>query len=76
MDVYVYSLNRRADTFSHRTQVAKIYGANVEHWQGVMGRLRRKAENIRVLLDAGHDPLAIPVERAHRMGLAFWAGMS
>ena len=73
--VFLYSLNRGGDTYSHFTSAGEVFGAKVSRWDGVMARVRRKAENIRRLHAAGIDPLAVMAERARQLGFEFWPSL-
>jgi len=90
VDVFIYCINRGDDTFSHRTNVAEIYGLGITEWdvplkyRSLPGyetarrkvlAMKRMADNTRALLDAGYDPMAVLAGRTHEHGMAFWAGL-
>jgi len=81
VDVFIHCLNRGADTYAHPTQVAEVYGAEPIDWgdvdlnAGHVRGTRNQEGNIRHLLAAGHDQVCLLQDRAHELGLRFWASL-
>jgi len=91
VDVFIYCMNRGDDTFSHRTKVAEIYGENLDSWElpdkwkehpdasqwrsRYITSMKRMADNTFAILNVGLDPMDILSQRAHELGMEFWAGL-
>ena len=59
----------------HGTRVGEVYGLDMAGDEFENGNFRRWAANVRGLLEAGEDPLAIWAGRTHELGMRFFAGL-
>jgi len=61
--------------FCYDTKVGEIFGANLtpEQWKLMRKGDRNVFDNVTGLIEAGHDPLRIAVERGHQLGLKVFA---
>ncbi|NLX06020.1 MAG: hypothetical protein GXY33_12850 [Phycisphaerae bacterium] len=77
VDVFIHCLNRGDDTYSHRTGIGDVFGADESSWPPGprLELFKRMAANTRAILDRGLDPIAVLAERARQHGIAFWAGL-
>ena len=54
-------------TVLHDTQVGELWGDHVKKWPHLI--FRRAYQNAKSLIQAGHDPLRVVCDRAHRRGM-------
>ena len=57
-------------TMQHDTKVGELWGHNVDRWSHII--FKRAYDNVKALIDEGHDPLRIACERAHAKGLLLY----
>ncbi len=60
-------------TVFHDTQVGEVWGDSIERWNHTV--FRRAAQNARMILDAGQDPLRIVCERARMKGIRIYPAL-
>jgi hypothetical protein len=76
VDVFIQCINHSDDQFYYPSRVAEYYG---QHHEGEFLErergFKRAADNIRALVDAGQDPLAIWADQAHQREMQFWASL-
>jgi hypothetical protein len=73
-EVLVWGLGPGSN-FCFDTKVGEVFGEGLTEEQWKMGRIgdRHVNENVMGLIRAGHDPLRLACERAHELGLRFFA---
>lgn len=62
--------NGGADLVNYPSAVGTLCGEG--GWDSPTGRAFRVYRSLRALIDAGHDPLALAIDQAHRQGHPFW----
>ena len=59
----------------HNTRVGEVYGLNMTDDEFENENFRRWTNNVKELFDSGQDPLTIWADRAHSLGMQFYASM-
>jgi hypothetical protein len=76
VDVFIACINHSDDQFYYPSQVAEYYG---QHHDGKFlereQSFQQAADNVRALIDARLDPMAVWATSAHRHGMKFWASL-
>ena len=57
-------------TMFHDTRAGEVWGRSVEKWPHLI--FRRAHQNVEGLLETGHDPLRLVVDRAHQKGMLLY----
>ena len=75
VDVFIHCVNLGGDAYNYPSRVGELFGQSVTDWSGVHPRLKVQADNLKSLVDAGHDPVAVLEKRTHELGMQFCLSM-
>ena len=72
VDTFVYG-SGAGPAVMHDSRVGEVWGRRFETFDSVWAW--RAFENVKSLIDAGHDPLNLLIDRAHEKGMEFFASL-
>lgn len=75
VDVFIHCVNLGGDAYNYPSKIGEMYGQWIRDWSGVPPHMKNQGENLKSLVDRGHDPIEVLQNRTRELGMKFWLGM-